>query len=206
MTDVFISYAHIDNEPDREGDRGWVERFESALTLRLLKRFGQEVVVWRDPALDRSQRFDPVIERAVRGSDLLIGAVYVTGRRAPTLVTEKMIESMQAGSVVADVSVDQGGCVETIHPTTHSNPTYVVHDVIHYGVANMPGAVPRTSTFGLTNTTLPFLEHIAARGVAEAVRSDPALALGANVWRGEVVCEGVADATGLPLRQVLDLL
>ena len=146
------------------------------------------------------------IEQSVASSDLVIGAVYLRGQRTPTLVTDAMVAAMEAGSVIADVAVDQGGCVETIHPTTHSDPTYLVHDVIHYGVANMPGAVPRTSTFALTNTTLPFLEHIAARGVAEAVRSDPALALGANVWRGEVVCEGVADATGLPLRQVLDLL
>ncbi len=146
------------------------------------------------------------IEQSVASSDLVIGAVYLRGQRTPTLVTDAMVAAMEAGSVIADVAVDQGGCVETIHPTTHSDPTYLVHDVIHYGVANMPGAVPRTSTFALTNTTLPFLEHIAARGVAEAVRSDPALALGANVWRGEVVCEGVADATGLPLRQVMDLL
>jgi alanine dehydrogenase len=144
------------------------------------------------------------IERSVAESDLVIGAVYLRGRRAPTLVTEAMVEAMQPGSVIADVAVDQGGCVETIHPTTHSDPTYSVHGVIHYGVANMPGAVPRTSTFALTNTTLPFIDSIGAQGICEAVRSDPALALGANIWRGEVVCEGVADATGLPLRAVLD--
>jgi alanine dehydrogenase len=146
------------------------------------------------------------IERAVRGSDLVVGAVYMHGRRAPTLVTEKMIEGMQAGSVVCDVSVDQGGCVETIHPTTHSNPTYSVHGVIHYGVANMPGAVPQTSTFALTNTTLPFVERIAGSGLEAAVRADPALALGVNVWRGEVVCEGVAESLGIPHRRLEDLL
>ncbi len=146
------------------------------------------------------------IERAVHGSDLLIGAVYLHGRRAPTLVTEKMIEGMEAGSVVCDVSVDQGGCVETIRPTTHSDPTYCVHGVIHYGVANMPGAVPKTSTFALTNTTLPFVEHIAASGPEAAVRADRALALGVNVWGGEVVCEGVADSLGLPHRRLEDLL
>ncbi|MDH3213818.1 MAG: alanine dehydrogenase [Myxococcales bacterium] len=145
------------------------------------------------------------IERAVRVSDLLIGAVYLSGRRAPTLVTESMIEQMQPGSVVCDVSVDQGGCVETIHPTTHSDPTYSVHDVIHYGVANMPGAVPRTSTFALTNTTLPYVEHIANVGAEAAVRADPALALGVNVWGGEIVCEGVADSLGLPHRRLEDL-
>jgi len=146
------------------------------------------------------------IERSVTESDLVIGAVYLRGRRAPTLVTKAMVGAMQPGSVIADVAVDQGGCVETIHPTTHSDPTYLVDGVIHYGVANMPGAVPRTSTFALTNTTLPFLHQIAARGVAQAVRENPALALGANIWRGEVVCDGVAAALDLPLRSVLDLV
>jgi alanine dehydrogenase len=134
------------------------------------------------------------VRRSVVTSDLVIGAVYVHGRRAPTLVSEAMVEAMEAGSVVVDVAVDQGGCIETIHPTTHSDPTYSLHDVIHYGVANMPGAVPRTSTFALTNTTLPFTQRIAELGVEDAVRLDPALAQGANVWRGHVVCEGVAES------------
>ena len=146
------------------------------------------------------------IERSVTTSDLVIGAVYRNGRRAPTLVTEAMVESMEPGSVIADVAVDQGGCVETIRPTTHSNPTFVVHDVIHYGVANMPGAVPRTSTFALTNVTLPFVERIAAQGVEAAVADDPALRLGVNVWRGEITCEGVAESLGLPLRSLDTLL
>jgi alanine dehydrogenase len=146
------------------------------------------------------------IARSVATSDLVIGAVYLRGRRAPRLVTEAMVESMQAGSVVADVAVDQGGCVETIHPTTHSDPTYVVHDVIHYGVANMPGAVPRTSTFALTNTTLPFVEQMAAVGVADAVRDNPALAAGVNIWRGEIVCDGVAESLGLPCGDLARLL
>ncbi len=146
------------------------------------------------------------VERAVRNSDLVIGAVYLPGRRAPTLVTESMIRLMEPGSVVCDVSVDQGGCIETIHPTTHSKPTYCVHGVIHYGVANMPGTVPRTSTFALTNTTLPFVERIAGSGVEAAVRADPALALGVNIWRGEVVCEGVAESLDLPHRRLRDLL
>lgn len=146
------------------------------------------------------------IERSVTSSDLVVGAVYVSGRRAPILVNEKMISAMEPGSVVVDVAVDQGGCIETIHPTTHSNPTYRLHDVIHYGVANMPGAVPRTSTFALTNTTLPFVLQIAERGVEEAVREDSALALGANVWRGEVVCLGVAESLDLPYRPLASLL
>ena len=146
------------------------------------------------------------IERSVLESDLVIGAVYKSGRRAPLLVTERMIENMVGGSVVVDVAVDQGGCVETIHPTTHSDPIYVLHEVIHYGVANMPGAVPRTSTFALTNTTLPFVERMAELGVNEAVGGDHALSLGANVWRGNVVCEGVADSLGLPYTQLDTLL
>jgi alanine dehydrogenase len=146
------------------------------------------------------------VERSVRTSDLLIGAVYVHGRRAPTLVSAGLIEAMESGSVVVDVAVDQGGCVETIRPTTHSDPTYVVHDVIHYGVANMPGAVPRTSTFALTNVTLPFVEEITELGLEEALRRDPALAAGANLWRGEVVCEGVAESLDLPYRSLEELL
>jgi alanine dehydrogenase len=102
--------------------------------------------------------------------------------------------------VIVDVAVDQGGCVETIRPTTHSAPTYVAHDVIHYGVTNMPGAVPRTSTFALTNTTLPYVLRMAELGVEKAVRSDAALAHGANVWRGELVSRGVAESLGLPWR------
>ena len=146
------------------------------------------------------------IERSVRECDLLIGAVYVHGRRAPCLVPEEWVAQMEDGSVVVDVAVDQGGCVETIHPTTHADPTYEVHGVLHYGVANMPGAVPRTSTFALTNTTLPYVERIAGEGIDAAVRGDPALAQGANLWRGEVVCEGVADSLGLPYTPLDGLL
>jgi alanine dehydrogenase len=100
--------------------------------------------------------------------------------------------------VIVDVAVDQGGCVETIHPTTHTDPVYTLHDVIHYGVANMPGAVPRTATLALTNTTVPFVERIAGQGIEAAMRLDPALAQGANVWCGEVVHPGVAESLGLP--------
>jgi alanine dehydrogenase len=139
------------------------------------------------------------LERSVAESDLVVGAVYVSGRRAPTLVTDAMVRSMEPGSVVVDVAVDQGGCIETIHPTTHTEPTYEVHGVIHYGVANMPGAVPRTSTFALTNVTLHFVEAIAELGVEEALRRDPVLREGANLWKGELVCPGVAESLGLPL-------
>jgi len=138
------------------------------------------------------------VERSVVASDLLIGAVYVHGRRTPRLVSEAMVNAMEPGSVILDVAVDQGGCIETIRPTTHSKPTYERHGVVHYGVANMPGAVPRTSTFALTNTTLPYLERIAERGPEAAVREDRALALGVNLHRGAVTCEGVAESLGLP--------
>ena len=146
------------------------------------------------------------VERSVLTSDLVVGAVYLAGRRAPILVSESMVERMEEGSVIVDVAVDQGGCVETIHPTTHSSPTYELHGVIHYGVANMPGAVPRTSTFALTNVTFPLVEAIAAQGVEGAVASDESLARGANVWRGDVVCPGVAESLGLPYTPLESLL
>jgi alanine dehydrogenase len=146
------------------------------------------------------------VARSVETSDLVVGAVYVRGRRAPRIVTKEMVASMQPGSVVVDVAVDQGGCIETIRPTSHSAPTFVEHGVIHYGVTNMPGAVPRTSTFALTNTTLPYVQAMASLGVEEAVRRDPALALGVNLWRGELTCEGVAESTGKPWRPVAELL
>ncbi|MDE0909587.1 MAG: alanine dehydrogenase [Myxococcota bacterium] len=138
------------------------------------------------------------IERSVLGSDLLIGAVYLRGRLAPRLVSEDLVRSMQAGSVVVDVAVDQGGCIETIHATTHSNPTYMVGDIVHYGVANMPGAVPRTSTLALTNATLPYVVRLANEGVQAAVQDDRGLASGVSVWRGNVVCEGVAETLDVP--------
>jgi alanine dehydrogenase len=138
------------------------------------------------------------IERSVAQADLVIGAVYIRGRRAPRLVTEKMIASMEAGSVVVDVAVDQGGCIETIHATTHSNPTYLVGDIVHYGVANMPGAVPRTSTLALTNATLPYLLRMCSEGIEAAVRNDASLARGVNLWRGKITCEGVAESVSLP--------
>ena len=147
-----------------------------------------------------------IVERSVASSDLVIGAVYLAGRRAPRIVTEAMVRAMQPGSVIADVAVDQGGCVETIRPTTHSDPTYVVHGVVHYGVTNMPGAVPRTSTFALTNTTFHYIEALAGLGSEEAVRRDPALRQGANVWRGRVVCQGVAESLGLPYTAIEKVL
>jgi alanine dehydrogenase len=137
------------------------------------------------------------IEHHIARADLVIGAVLVPGARAPVLVSEELVGSMRAGSVIVDISVDQGGCVETIEMTTHSEPTYVRHGVVHYGVGNMPGAVPRTSTYALTNVTLPYAVAIASIGVEDAVREDPALARGVNVYAGSVTNAPVAEAHGL---------
>jgi alanine dehydrogenase len=137
------------------------------------------------------------VERLVTNADLVIGAVLVPGAKAPHLVTEEMVTAMPTGSVVVDISIDQGGCIETSRMTTHSNPTFVSHDVVHYCVGNMPGAVPRTSTYALTNVTIPYALEIANEGLERAVRDDPSLALGVNVYRGRVTNPGVADAHDL---------
>ena len=143
------------------------------------------------------------VERAVRAADLVIGAVLVPGARAPKLISRKMVETMKPGSVIVDVSVDQGGCCETTRPTTHSEPVYVVDGVLHYCVANMPGIVPRTSTFALTNATLPFILRLASEGFERAIRLDPGLAKGVNLYDGKVTCRGVAQAHGLPFAPIL---
>ena len=127
----------------------------------------------------------------------LIGAVLIAGARAPVLSAD-LVERMKPGSVIVDVAVDQGGSIETIHPTTLLEPVYQVAGVVHYGVANMPALVPRTSTFALTNATLPYVLALAGRGVAAAVRVDPELARGANVWGGRIVHPAVAAALGEP--------
>lgn len=137
------------------------------------------------------------IKKAIRFADLVIGAVLIPGAKAPKLVTREMLAEMKEGAVIVDVAVDQGGCVETIRPTTHDDPTYVVDGVVHYGVANMPGAVPRTSTFALTNQTLPYLLRLAERGL-EALKDDPALLKGLNTYGGKVTHPAVAEAFGLP--------
>jgi alanine dehydrogenase len=138
------------------------------------------------------------IAEAVSTADVIIGAVLVTGARAPHLVTREMISTMQAGSVIVDVAVDQGGCVATTKATTHTDPIYFVDGVLHYGVANMPGAVPRTSTFGLSNATLGYALKIADYGLKEAVSRDPALYKGVNTYQGALVCQPVAEAFNLP--------
>jgi alanine dehydrogenase len=134
------------------------------------------------------------LEQRVRETDVLIGSVLVPGARAPKLITEDMVASMRPGSVIIDIAIDQGGCVETSRMTTHSDPTYLVHGVVHYCVGNMPGAVPNTSTYALTNVTLPYALSIAEKGLEDAVREDPALAMGVNTYGGQLTNTGVAEA------------
>ena len=177
--------AVVDRNVDRlrEIDRIWHGRIETVMSSAL------------------------AVEELVLGADLVVGAVLVPGAKAPHLVTADMVAAMRPGSVLVDISIDQGGCFETSHVTTHSEPTYLVGDVVHYCVGNMPGAVPRTSTYALTNVTLPYVVAIADRGLADAVRSDPALALGVNVHSGLVTNDGVAAAHGMestPLGSIVD--
>jgi len=138
-----------------------------------------------------------VVEESVREADLVIGAVLVAGAKAPKLVTRKHISGMRKGSVVVDVAIDQGGCFETSRPTSHSDPVYTVDGVIHYCVTNMPGAVPRTSTFALTNVTLPYVLKIANHGVEEALTADPVLMKGLNTYMGRLTSRPVAQALRL---------
>jgi alanine dehydrogenase len=138
------------------------------------------------------------IEEQVLQADVVIGAVLVAGARAPKLVSEDMVARMRPGSVVVDISIDQGGCFATSKVTTHTNPTYVTHGVVHYCVGNMPGAVPHTSTYALTNATLPYALALVRKGLSEALREDPALARGVNVFEQNVTNAAVAEAHGLP--------
>ncbi len=146
------------------------------------------------------------IFEALRRADLVVGAVLVTGERAPRLVTREMLSGMKKGSVIVDVAVDQGGCVETTRPTTHAEPVFSVDGVIHYCVANMPAAVPRTSTYALTNATLPYILSLARLGLKNAVSGDPALRKGVNVLKGRIVCRAVAESQGRPAAAIESLL
>ena len=146
------------------------------------------------------------VRKQIQDADLVIGAVLLPGAKAPNLVVEDDLKTMKPGSVIVDVAVDQGGCVETIRPTTHSDPIYIVHGVVHYGVANMPGGVPRTSTLALTNATLPYALTLATKGWQAACLDDPALALGVNIVDGHVTYPAVADVFGLPSVDVNDFL
>jgi alanine dehydrogenase len=146
------------------------------------------------------------VAQAVRRADLLVGAVLIKGAKAPRLVTREMVGSMTPGSVIVDVAVDQGGCVETTCATTHSDPTFTVDGVIHYCVANMPGAVPRTSTYALSNATLPYIAKLANMGAEAAIQADPALAQGVNTYKSATTYAGVAEAFDIEYTPLDELL
>jgi alanine dehydrogenase len=146
------------------------------------------------------------IRKQVEDADVIIGAVLIPGAKAPSLISREDLKLMRPGTVIVDVAVDQGGCVETIKPTTHHDPVYTVDDVIHYAVANMPGGVPRTSTLALTNATLPYALALAGKGWKKACTDDRALKLGVNVVDGHIVYAGVAEAFGMECRSVDDFL
>ena len=146
------------------------------------------------------------VEKHVHAADLVVGGVLIPGAAAPKLVSAEMVKTMKPGSVVVDVAIDQGGCFETSHATTHADPTYVVDDVIHYCVANMPGGVPRTSTFALNNATLPYVLTLADKGYKQALADDPHLLAGLNVYHGEVTCKEVAESLGYPYKSPTDAL
>jgi len=147
-----------------------------------------------------------MIQDAISQADLIVGAVLVKGAAAPTLITRHMLKEVPNGAVIVDVAVDQGGCIETTHPTTHSNPTYYVEGVLHYCVANMPGAVPRTSTFALTNATLPYAVKLANKGFLHAIASDPGLKEGVNTFAGACTYEAVALDQEIPYTPLDDLI
>ncbi|HEX5314747.1 MAG TPA: alanine dehydrogenase [Gammaproteobacteria bacterium] len=188
-------------------------------SARLAMGAGARVVVL-DKSLERLAELDNLygprletlyattdsIEASVREADLVVGAVLVPGAAAPKLVTRELLTKMPRRAVVVDVAIDQGGCFETSRPTTHDEPTYVEEDIVHYCVANMPGAVPRTSTLALTNATLPFVHALASKGYRRALADDPHLREGLNVHRGKITCRAVADSLGLNCVPALDVL
>jgi len=164
-----------------------VDKSESRLK-QLSEIFGDKII----PQLSDKINLEELISKC----DLLIGGVLIPGAEAPKLVTKKMIKNMKRGSVIVDVAIDQGGCVETSKPTTHAEPTYIIDDVVHYCVANMPGGVPRTSTIALNNATLPFLSKLAKEGYVKALKGDPNFLAGLNVHKGQVTYKAVADVFG----------
>jgi alanine dehydrogenase len=161
-----------------------VDKSEARLK-QLVEMFGDKIIP------EQSDKID--LNKLVAKADLLIGGVLIPGAEAPKLITKPMLKLMQRGSVIVDVAIDQGGCVETSKPTTHGDPTYIIDDVIHYCVANMPGGVPRTSTIALNNATLPHLVKIANNGYAKALSEDKHLLAGLNVCKGQVTYKAVAD-------------
>jgi alanine dehydrogenase len=146
------------------------------------------------------------VAQSVRQADLIIGAVLVPGAKAPTLIDERLLSEIEDGSVMVDVAVDQGGCISTCRPTDHDNPTYTIDGVVHYCVPNMPGAVPYTSTFALTNVTARIAEYIADHGVVEAVRKNDAVALGVNTWDGKCTYAPVAQTAHVPYVPIRQLV
>ncbi len=188
-------------------------------SIKMALGLGARVAVL-DTNLDRLRQIDDLfhgsvttlasnqynLRAAMRRADLLIGAVLIPGRAAPKLVTREMLKLMKEGSVIVDVAVDQGGCFETTHPTTHSDPVYVVDGVVHYCVANMPGAVPRTSTFALNNATLPYAIALANKGVTKAVADDAGLLPGVNTYKGHITNLPVAESQKRPYKAFKDLL
>lgn len=168
-------------------------------SLPRLRQLGQ----WLPPNVQLVHSNRANILKHIADADLVIGAVLVGGARAPTLIRREDLGRMRKGTVLVDVAVDQGGCIETVRPTTHDNPTYLIDGIVHYGVANMPGGVPRTSTLALTNATFPYVSTLARHGWEKACRADPALRAGVNVRAGKVACRGVAEAFGLPLAEPL---
>ena len=165
---------------------------------QLHKMFGDKIIPTQSDKID--------LNKLISDCDLLIGGVLIPGAEAPKLVTKEMVKNMKRGSVVVDVAIDQGGCVETSKPTTHGDPTYIIDDVIHYCVANMPGGVPRTSTIALNNATLPHLVKIANKGYAKALNEDKNLLAGLNVCKGNVTYKAVADVFGYDFVDPLSIL
>jgi len=180
-------------------------RADVTVVDRSVKRLRELSTIF-GPSLRTEYSTQEHIDALVIDADLVIGAVLIAGAAAPKLVTRDMVRRMKAGSVLVDISIDQGGCFETSKPTTHAEPTYVVDDVIHYCVANMPGAVPRTSTFALNNATLPFARKLANHGWKAAMQADGHLANGLNVHAGHVTNEAVAEALDLPYTPVAQFL
>jgi len=164
-----------------------VDKSEARLK-QLTEMFGNKIIPQHSDKID--------LEKLISECDLLVGGVLIPGAEAPKLVTKKMLKGMKRGSVIVDVAIDQGGCVETSKPTTHAEPTYIVDDIVHYCVANMPGGVPRTSTLALNKATLPFLSKLAKDGYQKALKDDPNFLAGLNVHKGSVTYKAVADTFG----------
>ena len=174
-----------------------VDRSEARLK-QLVEMFGDKIIP------EQSDKID--LNKLVSEADLLVGGVLIPGAEAPKLVTKDMLKLMKRGSVIVDVAIDQGGCVETSKPTTHGDPTYIVDDVVHYCVANMPGGVPRTSTLALNKATLPFLVKLANKGYQKALGEDKNFLAGLNVCKGEVTYKAVADAFGYNYSDPINLI